>query len=114
MSGDPTKYGHYGFLTYYFSEPSVNLDHSDHMHVKYASGQLIITFTSTEAFKHAETTWEKKMILITYIEGCGDWSKGERCYFKVTSLKFNKGELLCIASGETENPEDIITRGETE
>ena len=108
------KYGHYGFLTYYFSEPSVNLDHSEHMHVKYTSGQLIITFTSTEAFKHAEKTWEKKMILITYIEGCGDWSKGERCYFKVTGLKFNKGGLLCIASGETENPEDIITRGETE
>ncbi|KAF5242897.1 hypothetical protein FOXYS1_15334 [Fusarium oxysporum] len=114
---DPTQPGHFAFLTYYFKKPSVNLDHCDHVsNAKYGPDGLTITFSTSEAYNHAQDTWDKKsgMVLIAYIEGCGDWEQGERCYFQVTSLEFQKGGLIIVASGNPSQPEDIISFGETE
>ncbi|PFH61972.1 hypothetical protein XA68_15634 [Ophiocordyceps unilateralis] len=122
--GDPEKSGRFAFLTYYFTSPSVNLDHSDHVKVvsyeahTSASATMIVRFTSQEAFGHAERTWSVKngLILISYVRGCGDYDKGDRCYFKATSLEKHTvdGRLEMTVKGEIKLPETIITGGETE
>ncbi|KAJ3509752.1 hypothetical protein NM208_g15629 [Fusarium decemcellulare] len=68
---DPTKSGHYAFLTYYFKKPSVNLDHSDHASVQYGSSGLTVTFTNREAFQHAADSWnaDGDMILVAFAQG---------------------------------------------
>lgn len=114
---DPSKPGHYAFLTYFFKKPSVNLDHCDHISlVEYGAGGLTISFGSDEAFKYALDTWKAngEMILITYTKGCGDYTKGDRCFFKVTALQYKKGDLVVIADGKPCHPDDIIDKGETE
>ncbi|KAK1725643.1 uncharacterized protein BDZ83DRAFT_651071 [Colletotrichum acutatum] len=45
---------------------------------------------------------------------CGDDEKGDRCFFRVSSLKFHGGDLIVTASGTPSHPDDIIPIGETE
>ncbi|KAF5010812.1 hypothetical protein FDECE_3055 [Fusarium decemcellulare] len=113
---DPTKSGHYAFLTYYFKKPSVNLDHSDHASVQYGSNGLTVTFTNREAFQHAADSWnpDGDMILVAFAQGCGDWAKGERCYFLASGFKVLKDEMTIVARGSPSDPNDIISKGDTE
>jgi hypothetical protein len=57
---------------------------------------------------------DEEIILISYTEGCGDYDKGDRCYFKVSSLVFQDGGFSVIAKGKPCHPDDIIDHGETE
>ncbi|EEY19384.1 conserved hypothetical protein [Verticillium alfalfae VaMs.102] len=114
---DPSKAGHFAFLTYYFKSPSVNLDHCDHVtNVKYDSDELTIGFGSEEAYEHAVSTWadDEDVILIVYVPGCGDYAKGDRCYFQVKALSYKKGDLVIVAGGKPCHPDDVISKGETE
>ncbi|PHH65075.1 hypothetical protein CDD81_3473 [Ophiocordyceps australis] len=115
-NGDAKQAGHFAFLTYYFDSPSVNLDHSDHVDVSaFDQDRLTVKFTSDEAFSHAADSWatEKPLILVSYIRGCGDWEKGERCYFAASKLSVHHSSKTIVASGESKHPDTIISRGET-
>lgn len=117
MTTDPSKAGHFAFLTYHFTSPSVNLDHSEHMNVIYrGTSGLKITFAHQEAFKLASDTWvaDEGLVLIVFARGCGDYHSGERCYFKVSELDFKSGDLVINASGKPTHPDEIISSGETE
>ncbi|KAK5655655.1 hypothetical protein OQA88_5588 [Cercophora sp. LCS_1] len=114
---DPSQAGHFAHLTYYFKKPSVNLDHCDHTKVvEYSSDGLTVKFLTREAYDYALKTWvaKEEIILITYTKGCGDYEKGDRCYFKVSALDFKKGSLSIVAQGKPCHPDDIIESGETE
>ncbi|KAK3384941.1 hypothetical protein B0H63DRAFT_543033 [Podospora didyma] len=116
---DPSQAGHFAFLTYYFSKPSVNLDHCDHIRVvEYSTDGLTITFLTREAYDHARGTWvaDDEIILVTYTAGCGDYATGERCYVRarVEDLIFKDGSLIIVAGGKPYRPDDLITKGETQ
>ncbi|KAK2590183.1 hypothetical protein QQS21_012134 [Conoideocrella luteorostrata] len=114
---DPSKSGHYAFLKYHFSLPSVNLDHTEHVTVKHDPGKgMIALFNNDDTFKRAMDTWPSKggLILIAYTEGCGDYANRERCYFNVTGLEYNLKERSIVAKGSSKHPDQITTSGETE
>ncbi|KAG6003007.1 hypothetical protein E4U21_002442 [Claviceps maximensis] len=114
---DPSISGHFAFLTYHFTLPSVNIDHTDHVNVQYnAQDGITASFTNQEAFDHAVKTWSTKngLLLIAHVPGCGGYVRGERCYFSVTDLKFNHQELSVVAKGSSKHPDEITTYGETE
>ncbi|KAG6065564.1 hypothetical protein E4U32_007173 [Claviceps aff. humidiphila group G2b] len=114
---DPSKSGHFAFLKYHFTVPSVNIDHTDHVTVRYhAHDGITALFSTQEAFKHALDTWSAKdgLILIAHVPGCEGHSQGERCYFSVSDLQFNQKELSVIAQGSSKHPDEITTSGETE
>ncbi|KAG6122816.1 hypothetical protein E4U13_001087 [Claviceps humidiphila] len=114
---DPSKSGHFAFLKYHFTVPSVNIDHTDHVTVRYhAHDGITALFSTQEAFKHALDTWSAKdgLILIAHVPGCEGHSQGERCYFSVSDLQFNQKELSVVAQGSSKHPDEITTSGETE
>ncbi|KAG6078347.1 hypothetical protein E4U16_001700 [Claviceps sp. LM84 group G4] len=114
---DPSKSGHFAFLKYHFTVPSVNIDHTDHVTVRYhAHDGITATFSTQEAFKHALDTWSAKdgLVLIAHVPGCQGHSQGERCYFSVSDLQFNQKDLTVVAQGSSKHPDEIITSGETE
>ncbi|KAI8280175.1 hypothetical protein K4K60_005054 [Colletotrichum sp. SAR11_57] len=112
--GDPSKPGGFAFMTYWFSAPSVNLDHCDHVaSMDYTAGALTIVFASEEAYRHAVETWatDGGLILLAFIKGCGDHSKGERCYFVVSELDFGPPGYVVRANGKARHPDEIATSG---
>ncbi|KAI8164703.1 hypothetical protein K4K49_012182 [Colletotrichum sp. SAR 10_70] len=112
--GDPSKPGGFAFMTYWFSAPSVNLDHCDHVaSMEYTAGALTIVFASEEAYRHAVDTWatDGGLILLAFIKGCGDHSKGERCYFVVSELDFGPPGYVVRANGKSRHPDEIATSG---
>ncbi|KAG6122117.1 hypothetical protein E4U14_000130 [Claviceps sp. LM454 group G7] len=114
---DPSKSGHFAFLKYHFTVPSVNIDHTDHVTVRYhAHDGITALFSTQEAFKHALDTWSAKdgLVLIAHVPGCEGHSQGERCYFSVSDLQFNQKELSVVAQGSSKHPDEITTSGETE
>ncbi|KAM4063224.1 hypothetical protein HRG_010216 [Hirsutella rhossiliensis] len=120
-NGDPKKSGRFAFLTFYFDSPSVNLDHSDHVTVVSYDAHIselatmTIRFASQQAFDYAASTWSAKdgLILVGYVRGCGDYDKGDRCYFVVAELE-KSNSLEFIVKGEAKRPDTISTGGETE
>ncbi|KAG5988221.1 hypothetical protein E4U54_004729 [Claviceps lovelessii] len=114
---DPSKSGHFAFLTYFFTLPSVNLDHTDHITVKYHDQDGIIAkFKNQAAFDHAVKSWSTRegLILIAHVPGCEGFTRGERCYFNVTDLQFKPHELSAVARGSSKHPDEITTSGETQ
>lgn len=77
---------------------------------------MTASFNNEEAFKHAIDTWTTKegLVLISYTRGCGDYTKGERCYFNVTDIEYNHNERKIIAKGDSKHPDQITNLGETE
>ncbi|KAG5974940.1 hypothetical protein E4U55_007970 [Claviceps digitariae] len=114
---DPSKSGHFAFLTYYFTLPSVNIDHTDHVNIQYL-GQDTITasFANKEAFDHAVNSWSAGdgLLLIAHVPGCEGYARGQRCYFSVTDVEFKPQELSLIAKGSSKHPDEVTTSGETE
>ncbi|KAG5948986.1 hypothetical protein E4U60_000095 [Claviceps pazoutovae] len=114
---DPSKSGHFAFLTYHFTLPSVNIDHTDHVTVRYhAHDGITASFSTQKAFQHALDTWSAKdgLVLIAHVPGCKGHGRGERCYFSVSDLQFNHQELSVVAQGSSKHPDEITTSGETE
>ncbi|KAI9151370.1 Serum response factor-binding protein [Paramyrothecium foliicola] len=114
---DPSKAGEYAWLTYYFNQPSVNLDESDHItDVEYGPDGLAIHFASNEAWDYAVDTWLEKdeLVLITYTEDCGAFEKQDRCFFQVKSITWKEGQHSIIAKGKPTHPEELVSRGESE
>ncbi|KAI8295593.1 hypothetical protein K4K56_011414 [Colletotrichum sp. SAR 10_98] len=112
--GNPSKPGGFAFMTYWFSAPSVNLDHCDHVaSMDYTAGALTIVFASEEAYRYAVETWatDGGLILLAFIKGCGDHSKGERCYFVVSELDFGPPGYVVRANGKARHPDEIATSG---
>ncbi|OBT39405.1 hypothetical protein VE00_10342 [Pseudogymnoascus sp. WSF 3629] len=112
---DPSKHGYFGFLTYFFTSPSVNLDHCDHIsNITASSTGFDIEFATSEAYDYALQHWseDEDLILVTFTEGCADYEGGERCYLKVTGLEFNDSGV--VAEGEFCDTSNIISKGETE
>ncbi|KAG6267322.1 hypothetical protein E4U49_008208 [Claviceps purpurea] len=114
---DPSKSGHFAFLKYHFTVPSVNIDHTDHVTVRYhAHDGITASFSTQEAFQHALDTWSAKdgLVLIAHVPGCEAHGQGERCYFSVSNLQFNHKDLSVVAQGSSKHPDEITTSGETE
>jgi hypothetical protein len=114
---DPSKAGEYAWLTYFFKQPSVNLDHTDHIiDIKFSSDSLEMHFDSDEAWELAIETWSKKdeLVLITYTEGCGAYETLDRCFFQVTKINWKEDEHSIVAEGQPTHPNEIISRGESE
>ncbi|KAK1638360.1 hypothetical protein BDP81DRAFT_392958 [Colletotrichum phormii] len=116
-TADPGKAGAYAFVSYHFTAPSVNLDHCDHVAVvTYDSLDLTISFGSYDGYQNAVDTWntDDGLILVVFVKGCGDYEKGDRCFFRVSSITFHGGDSVVTASGTPSHPDDLITSGETE
>ncbi|KAG5925798.1 hypothetical protein E4U42_003930 [Claviceps africana] len=114
---DPSESGHFAFLTYYFSLPSVNIDHTDHVNVRYDDKNgITASFQNKEAFDHAASSWSAQdgLLIIAHVEGCGAYDQGERCYFSVTELEFHREQLSVFAKGSSKHPDEITISGETE
>lgn len=115
-SPDPKQEGYYGWLTYHFSTPAVNLDESDYVSCEYQkdSSDLHMKFSSQEAFDLACDHWnaDDGLVLVAYVDGCGE--DHDRCYFKVTGLDIQSGELVIVASGTSRDPHDLIDQASTE
>lgn len=77
---------------------------------------MTASFHNEEAFKHALDTWtiQHGLILIAYTGGCGDYSKGERCYFNVTDIEYKHDERVIVAKGGSKHPDQVTNSGETE
>ncbi|KAG6286775.1 hypothetical protein E4U46_004576 [Claviceps purpurea] len=100
-----------------FTVPSVNIDHTDHVTVRYhAHDGITASFSTQEAFQHALDTWSAKdgLVLIAHVPGCEAHGQGERCYFSVSNLQFNHKDLSVVAQGSSKHPDEITTSGETE
>ncbi|KAK0724633.1 hypothetical protein B0H67DRAFT_632192 [Lasiosphaeris hirsuta] len=114
----PSKAGNFAFLTHFFTKPSVNIDHSAQIQgVEYTEERLVVTFLTQKAFNMAASTWlsEEALILIAYVDSCGNYAEGERCFVEVktSDLTFKAEELVVIASGKSRQPEEISLGGET-
>ncbi|KJZ80482.1 hypothetical protein HIM_00332 [Hirsutella minnesotensis 3608] len=113
--GDAFETGQYAMTSYHFDHDSVNLDHTDHLsQVKYEDGRLTMSFSLEEAYQLASDHWRSGLILITYTEGCGDYDKGERCYFHASDLSFDDDRSIVTAKGESRHPDEVSSAGETE
>ncbi|KAJ0346505.1 hypothetical protein KNSL1_007359 [Colletotrichum chrysophilum] len=79
----------------------------------YTARALTIVFASEEAYRHAVETWatDGGLILLAFIKGCGDHSKGERCYFVVSELDFGRPGYVVRANGKARHPDEIATSG---
>jgi hypothetical protein len=114
---DPAESGNFAFLTYYFDQPSVNLDQCGQVQdVAYSSSGLSVTFKSAAAYRIARDTWARDdgMVLITYTEGCGAYDHEDRCYFKVTGLTYSDAARTVLARGTPGHPADLVSKGESE
>ncbi|KAG6152331.1 hypothetical protein E4U37_003975 [Claviceps purpurea] len=96
----PLVSGHFAFLKYHFTVPSVNIDHTDHVTVRYHAHDGITDRSAPR--KPSSTHW---------IPAHG---QGERCYFSVSNLQFNHKDLSVVAQGSSKHPDEITTSGETE
>lgn len=100
--------GVFAMVTPQFKMPSVVLDYANAANmVKIArGGDLIIGFSDLQAFLRSLKSWQnlKEIVFITFTEGCGDYSDGERCYFLAQQLIFDQGSLTIRAIG---NPKDV-------
>ncbi|PHH88497.1 hypothetical protein CDD83_7463 [Cordyceps sp. RAO-2017] len=119
-NSDPFKAGHFAFINYYFTSPSVNIDHCDHVTVsRVEADSLTVVFHSREAFDHAAGSWsvEQGLVLIAHVQGCGDYERGERCYFSVLSLETHsssgRGGVI-VARGQSKHPDSLTSGWETE
>ncbi|KAH8897556.1 hypothetical protein GQ53DRAFT_637385 [Thozetella sp. PMI_491] len=114
--GDPTASHYFAFLTYYFTTPSVNLDHSDHVSSVVASSTgYTVSFLTTEAFNYAKSHWkiDIDLIVMAYTPGCPGYEVDERCYLRASNVQF-MADLTVVISGEFCHSQDIISKGETE
>ncbi|EGX89618.1 hypothetical protein CCM_07870 [Cordyceps militaris CM01] len=114
---DPTKQGYFAFLTYRFTLPSVNLDHSSHVQVKYTEdSNMVVQFKTLDAFERATESWEADadLLLIATADGCTGPSAEDRCYFRATSWTVDKEARVVVATGATEHPENMMDSAETE
>ncbi|KAJ6779292.1 hypothetical protein PWT90_07907 [Aphanocladium album] len=114
---DPTKEGYFAFLTYRFTLPSVNLDHSDHAHAEYTNdGSLKVIFKTSDSFERATGSWntDKDLLLIATAKGCTGPSAEDRCYFRATGIAVDKENKTVTATGAPEHPENVMESAETE
>ncbi|KAJ3497743.1 hypothetical protein NLG97_g1668 [Lecanicillium saksenae] len=114
---DPTKEGYFAFLTYRFTLPSVNLDHSDHVNAEYTKdGSLKVIFKTSDSFERATSSWstDKDLLLIATAKGCTGPSAEDRCYFRATTLAVDREAKTVTATGAPEHPENVMESAETE
>ncbi|PFH59941.1 hypothetical protein XA68_11680 [Ophiocordyceps unilateralis] len=111
-----SKAGHFAFLSYTFTKPSVNLDHADDAAVSVLDrGRLSVDFHTREAFQHAFDSWSvvHGLVLIVYADGCGS-TQGERCFFDVDGLEVVSNSSRIIVRGRAAHPHQVSSGGETE
>lgn len=104
-------------MTYRFTLPSVNLDHSDHVNIEYTeNSNLVIKFKTSESFERATRSWEagKDLLLIATAKGCTGPSTEDRCFFRATGLTVDQEKQTVIANGAPEHPENVMDSAETE
>ncbi|KHO01397.1 uncharacterized protein MAM_00398 [Metarhizium album ARSEF 1941] len=114
---DPSESGSYAFVQTFFKSPAVNIDHSDYVAVEYREQQgMTVTFDNQEAFKNALDTWTTSsgLLLIAYTPGCGEYAKGERCYFNVTDIEYKPEKLVIAAKGDPVHPDQVAHLYEAE
>ncbi|OAA55199.1 hypothetical protein ISF_08120 [Cordyceps fumosorosea ARSEF 2679] len=114
---EPAKEGYFAFLTYRFTLPSVNLDHSNHVQVEYTKdSNLVVKFKTSDSFERAVESWEtdKDLLLIATADGCTGPSAEDRCYFRATSCTVHVETRVIIAVGAPEHPENVMESAETE
>ncbi|KAL2067278.1 hypothetical protein VTL71DRAFT_1702 [Oculimacula yallundae] len=113
---EPTQAGYFGFLTYFFTSPSVNLDHCAHVtEVVVSPSGFDITFGSDSSLDYALQHWsaEEGLILIVASNMCPGYKEGERCYLVVSGITY-KGNHAIVKGEYCHDTNEIITKGETE
>lgn len=113
---DPNQEGYYGWLTYHFSHPAVNLDECDHVACQHQedSSNLHVKFSNQQAFDLARQHWDTTngLVLVANIDNCGE--NHDRCFFNATNLDIQHDNLAIVASGAPQDPHDMIESASTE
>ncbi len=94
-----------------WSYPSVVLDHSGFIISVQVdnSGNLVISFNDKDAFSHCADTWSAdEHVFVTYTENCGDYDKGQRCYFHANIITFNSDSLSVHCEGQAMPMEEVV------
>jgi hypothetical protein len=102
--------GTYAIATPKWTSPSVVLDHSAAVErVVVSYGNLVIYFSSSEAFQHAVAQWglSKDIIFVTFTAGCGKFDSAERCYYQSTSITFSRNSLSAVVTGSSKGIHDV-------
>lgn len=96
-----------------YSSYTVNLDQTSLANTSYSSSSgLKVTFASTASLAVAQDQWSSHsdLVLVTFVEGCGQYANGEYCYFKVSSSVCSG--LVCTYSGSAIDQLEIIEQAE--
>jgi uncharacterized protein DUF7029 len=88
--------------------PTVILDHCQYVATVYHNGQLIVTFSNSDAYELAKDHWNESIFLVTYAAGCGGSDVGEYCYFLAISFQFNDGSWTITCTGAAKSHEEAI------
>jgi hypothetical protein len=101
---DPAQTAGMAFVALNFSLPSVALEHSDAVKSVQcpSNNTMIVTFGSNNDLKYALQMWPSNntdFILVSYFEGCGAHSSGERSYFAVGNFTSSNTTTSITAYG---------------
>ncbi|ODA83644.1 hypothetical protein RJ55_02159 [Drechmeria coniospora] len=117
-NNDPLVAGHFAFVNFMFKSAAVFLDNSAFLEAVFDKwGALVINFLSRKAFDLAQGSWTipdgEHLILVGFIQGCGDFHLQERCYFKASNIVFDAARRVVRAVGNPSHPDEIVSEGKT-
>lgn len=103
---DPSIQHLYATLSTTMIYESVVLDHSSFVaNTSCSNDGIMVTFTSSEAFNFASSTWSASssgFVLVTYTDGCHGASDQQRTFWLIDALETLADSLSILAKVETE------------
>lgn len=93
-----------------FNAPSVVIDHCGYAKTVYSNGQLVISFSYPAAYTAAKNQWKglDKLYIMTYTPGCGNYAKGEHCFFSATQFSYDENTNTITCSGAAKPVTDCV------
>jgi hypothetical protein len=93
-----------------FNAPAVVIDHCGYAKTVYSNGQLVISFSYSAAYTAAKTQWGglDKLYIMTHTPGCGNYAKGEHCFFSATKFSYDEATKTITCSGESKPATDCV------
>lgn len=93
-----------------FNAPSVVIDHCGYAKTVYSNGQLIISFSYPAAYNAAKNQWGdlEKLYIMTYTPGCGNYAKGEHCFFSATKFSYDENTKTITCSGASKPVTELV------
>lgn len=102
---DPSIQHLYASLSTTMMYESVVLDHSSFVaNTSCSNDGIMVTFSSSEAFNFASSTWSASsaFVLVTYTDGCHGSSDQQRTFWLIDALETLADSLSILAKVETE------------